>query len=79
MGIIFFSVIFSALVTELLLCVTELVTSSLLLRGVLKVRVRLYKPSYGFCDVRNWEEKWRERKRERENRSVGIKLTKHVY
>jgi hypothetical protein len=35
----------------------------LLLRGVLKVRVLLYKASYGFCDVRNWEEKQRERKR----------------
>ena len=40
----------------------------------------LYKASYGFCDVRNWEEKWRGREgdRERENRSVGIKLNKHI-
>jgi hypothetical protein len=50
------SVIFPVLVIDLLLCVTELVTSSLLLRGILKVRDLLYKPSYGFCDVSKWEE-----------------------
>jgi hypothetical protein len=44
--------------------VTELVTSSLLLRGVLKVRVLLCRPSDGFCDVTKWE-------REREREKIG--------
>jgi len=36
--------------------------------GSIEGKGSLYKASYGFCDVRNWEEKWRRREGERERK-----------